>query len=384
MALRPGVRSAAEMNLWPEHVVKLIFEAHDGHDAERMVRFLANFPMVSSSDYTGLWGDRESLVQVVHAGTHLYGWNLGWKLKFTRACDINTSVRQVLRESKMCWPDNHLEGGSLSISSCVMGDILDRLPSCAKAWVKAAAPQSCASPEVARAAYDDIHAYLDRSRSWIFDSTTRSPCDVHGQACLVQPLPRESQAFRNGSLDQALKRRRVMRPHVVNNSGTTCTGRSPVEKTKRYSDPSELPHAVYLVERKASAEKCLEDLFFQENSSHYHYETKLVKPLQDTRKVVQVAWSPEMGGYSIRRERSYTGGINLATLLWLGPEEPDAIQRHFEHFSNAMLSLIFRSSWKHRQRCCRRRSAVSARPAGRTSAAVILLASMLQSDEASF
>ena len=50
----PGVSSTAEMHRWPELVVKATFEKNDGNDAERMVRFLANCPMLSSSDYTGL------------------------------------------------------------------------------------------------------------------------------------------------------------------------------------------------------------------------------------------------------------------------------------------------------------------------------------------
>ena len=120
--VKSGVRSALEMHMWPEFVVKAIFELGDGHDAERQVRFLANFPMLSSSDYSGLCGDRESLTQVVHAGSNLYGWTLDRKVKFTRACDISKPVRSFLHSSNSHWPANRFEGGVCSNSSFFMCD----------------------------------------------------------------------------------------------------------------------------------------------------------------------------------------------------------------------------------------------------------------------
>lgn len=339
----PGVASSAEMMRWPELVVRAILEKGDDLDHERQVRFLANFDngFLSSSDYTGLWGDRESLTQVCAAGWLMYGWNLHHKLKFTRCCDIQKSVRHFLCESNGHWPHNSLEGGLPSCSPCVLGDILARLPPHALSWVKAALPGDKASPEVARRAYEDIHAYLDENRSWIFFGMARSPCDVQGQCCLVQPLMREFNALRDDGLERDNKRRRIDRPTVVNNSGTTCTEWTPAERGKKYADPSEVPRAVYITERKASAEKGIENAFFQENSHLYHYMEKLVKPLKDTHKVLRIVWPPEVGGFPLRHERSYTCGVNEITHVWLGPEDPDDVQQHFEHFFRRALFSDF-------------------------------------------
>ena len=117
----------------------------------------------------------------------------------------------------------------------------------------------------------------------------------------------------------------------------SCT---PAGKSKKYSDPSEVPHAVYVAERKASVEKDIEQ-FFQDNSPFYHYVEKLAKPLKDTHKVLRIAWSPETGGFPLRRERSYTSGINEATHMRLGPEDPDEVQRHFAHFLQRSLVSDF-------------------------------------------
>ena len=51
------------------------------------------------------------------------------------------------------------------------------------------------------------------------------------------------------------------------------------------------------------------------------FAKKLVEPLSQYFKIVQVFIDPMELGYPVRRPRSYCAGVNLKTMVWMGPEQ---------------------------------------------------------------
>lgn len=72
-----------------------------------------------------------------------------------------------------------------------------------------------------------------------------------------------------------------------------------------------------------------EDRFFAECTRLYNAKAKLEDPLRKTHKVVFVHAGPELLGHPSRRPRSLTAGLSLRSLIWIGPQDPEQVQLHF-------------------------------------------------------
>lgn len=333
-----GPATTEECADWPFLIVRSLFEKGDGKDSHRKTHFEAHLKrgIAACSDYSGLWGDREGMMQVMIACEKQFGWDVAadaWR--FHRACDIEHLAKRSLAAGSDSQP-------------CVLHDLMDRLPQVAREWVEAAAPDPHVPVDQAVACYKDILQWLDLNRTWAFPADAQSYCCVHDCCCYAHP----SFVLSNGGEHRASpvpKRRRVsdesssasavsaVRPLFMNSAGTTCTGWTPTGNRLRHADPSEKVHAVWVMERKALAEREEEDVFFQENSSAYDYQDKIVDPL-DTHTVLRVKWSPDSGGFPVRRPRSFCAGLNNQTMVWTGPEPAD-VQEHFASFFGRSLAV---------------------------------------------
>ena len=324
---------------WPLRNLERIFQHGDGQDAARRARLQALFStgLIVAGDYSGLWGDRECLEQTKAALKMWPGWDVDMEkaIHHVRSCDKDSTCKVVLKH----WA-TEVDNGK----SCVFDDLFDRLPPWARVWVEGAVPAADASPEVAVAAHTDIFQYLHKHRELIFPRTAVSPCLVHGKDCCVDVLSAFQEQQVREAKELTAKQARfedvdaevdvadpVSRPWVISGAGTTCVGWSPAGKQQQFADPSEAPHAVYLVERIAKAEDEREDVFLQENSERYRYKEKLVEPLGSTHLILAIRWSPEDGGHPVRKPRTFAAGLNLRTTAWLGPD-PDDIQEDFQRF----------------------------------------------------
>ena len=330
-----GIRNAEDYEAWPIFSVSSIFDAGDGLDTSRRSTFEQNLQrgLMCTSDYTGLWGDREALTQVLQGYDRKFGGNSASSVRFVRACDWNGCAQDVVKYWHEVVDEN---------SCCLFDSILDRLPPIARSWVDSATPDEPCSSASAADAHADILLWLQEHKSMAFPFNATSKCLTHGGRCFVNPLLAMAKRSKEKQQREAKRLRRsdssssaqasTSAPLVMNNAGTTCTGWTPAGKTLRFADPSEVPHAVYQVERGAAAESGWENLFVQGNSEKHDYITKLAKPLKHTRTVIRIKWTPTKGGYPLRRPRSYTAGISQSTMVWLGPVDEEDIQLHFEHF----------------------------------------------------
>jgi hypothetical protein len=268
-----------DLDDWPLNVLSCIFEKGDGQDVHRRDHFEAHLKrgIVASSDYSGLWGDREAMQQIMVACQEKFQWGFAQKaVRFLRACDIDPIAKCALL----------FNAGS---QCCVLNDLMDRLPGVARSWVDAAAPGPTTPVDRAIAAYKDILQWLDCNREWVFPTDAQANCSAHGCSCYVHPSSVLSHGGVSCATPCSKKRRGVdhsealearaddvgERPLIMNSAGTSCTGWTPTGKCLRHADPSEKFHAVWVTERKVLAERCEEDLFFQENSSAYDYQDKI-------------------------------------------------------------------------------------------------------------
>lgn len=139
-------------------------------------------------------------------------------------------------------------------------------------------------------------------------------CEAHQQYCVVNK-PRE----KLGAL-------------VINNAGNCCQGWSSEGKRARKAHKSQYPLAVWLCQRKQLALDGQEDLFFQECTRHFDVESCLAGPLSSSHQVISLVVGPSELGWPTSRDRVLSAGISLRTLVWVGPTDPQKVEREFNYF----------------------------------------------------
>ena len=112
-------------------------------------------------------------------------------------------------------------------------------------------------------------------------------------------------------------------------AGVTCVGWTSEGKSEQWAHESEVPHAVWLQERRAFAELGIEDVFFVECTPRYPIMEKLVKPLAKTHRMVWVIDGPEYHGHPSKRRRIIGAGVVLSRKSWCGPESQDEIAEYY-------------------------------------------------------
>lgn len=276
-----GPETLSQLYEWPQEIMKSLFLCGDSSDLERLHRTLEllrgkNYVY---SDYSGLSGEREILWQLVSAlNNHCRQRAIDCNVSVihSRMCDVGDLQQQILRFISEQEKD---KGGNSNNEVCVMSDILDRLSSTAKDFVKAASPSEEMDVPAKAEAYRMILEWLISNRGWAFSRSSR--CIVHQRLCSLVPEEVEgSDAEREGvgsdaaeSSGPPLKRCKADRDQSaglrVSFAGTTCKGWSSVGNRKYFGDKSELIHNVWVVERLLRAERQEEDCFFSECTTNY-------------------------------------------------------------------------------------------------------------------
>ena len=160
-------------------------------------------------------------------------------------------------------------------------------------------------------------------------------CEAHQQYCVVNK-PRE----KLGAL-------------VINNAGNCCQGWSSEGKRARKAHKSQYPLAVWLCQRKQLALDGQEDLFFQECTRHFDVESCLAGPLSSSHQVISLVVGPSELGWPTSRDRVLSAGISLRTLVWVGPTDPQKVEREFNYFFQRSCLLSGDVSSKRTRLWCR-------------------------------
>lgn len=257
-----------------------------------------------------------------------------------RSCDIGVLQKTILLEASQ----------TLRLSeSCVFSDLLDKLPAVGRAYLIEAKPDKNASPSDKELAYKGIEKWLYSNRSWLYTLDAKSTCFVHGEeTCYAHPLgkskvsetpiwaPFGSEPKQLNRTEQAIKyvdSRTGLRPLMMNTGTVSCVGWSSVGNKEKFGDESELPHAVWLIERIVRAEQGVEDCFFLECTEGYPVQVKLAL-LNKTHVVIFLRVGSENMGWPNKRYRTYAFGMVRGRLAWAGPE--DYVRDFEEKFARAI------------------------------------------------
>ena len=128
-----------------------------------------------ASDYSGMDCPREALEQCSEAVARYFSIEADeFHLNFCRASDKGRLQKKVL---------THIS--KTNDGSCVMGDILERLPKRAQQYIAAATPAKNEPREKRERANWHIVEWLQQNRNVCFPRKARSPCSIHGGRCLV-------------------------------------------------------------------------------------------------------------------------------------------------------------------------------------------------------
>ena len=293
-----GPKNLEDLMAWPAFTVGEVVA-----DPERKMRLfdVMRKGLSVTTAYSGLDAPREVLLQVSHVLREKY--NLWPQIDFIHACDIAPGPQAVLRQLAQ----------NLNLNaSCVFGDLEDRLPLETKNILASLAPSRTASNSEKACAYKEMWEHLHSHRQAVFNPFATSACAVHGTQCRVVgtqvSLDPDSQDTQD--MSPALSGLVRPRPLNVHFAGTVCKGWSLAGGREQFSHESERTHGVWLSERKARAEQCLEDIFFQECTPAYPVDEKLKDPLEETHTVVAIKTGPELQGWPTTRPRSFTAALN--------------------------------------------------------------------------
>ena len=269
---------------WPLRKLEQICE---DPEREGRLREILLHGVLASSDFSGMGGDREIMAQL-ECAMSIKRWPLkaeGRRFRHVRACDISPLPQRVLCHSAM---------RKDAFQSCVFADLLDRLPEATYDEVMALMPEKTDDMEVAIAKYTFIDSLIRERRHSICTESISSHCVVRDRECCLQKcalqMMQEIEAEESECADEPKRM-----PLVLNSAGTSCVGRSSVGLKRRHADPSEV--------------------------------------------AVSVRTGPQMQGFPSQRTRSFAAGKVNAKLIWLGPEDPQAIQDDFNNVFASTLEL---------------------------------------------
>eukprot|EP00959_Pyramimonas_sp_CCMP1952_P157585 3295585-Pyramimonas_sp.AAC.1 len=111
----------------------------------------------------------------------------------------------------------------------------------------------------------------------------------------------------------------IGRPLFVHAAGADCLGFTPRGGHDGDDHASCRQFNIWITERKALAEQCVEDVFFHENASTF--PLRKFDPLESTHEVRSMKINCETMGWCMSRERTLSCGINTKTAIWLGASD---------------------------------------------------------------
>ena len=355
-----------EVFQWPQNIANALLEPDVVCRLQSW--FLGRVHMYS--DYSGYGSEMEAMRCGLRALTEKHGWSLPPDaVIFRRACDIDALPQKVLTA---------LGQRTCQGRMCLFGDVVEHCAPAAVEYLRAAMPAENSSQEHAEAAFAAILQWLMENRAWALPAQQKQYCLVHKTCCYVSPMASwmlnaktmlskkrkaaEALVADDGAAGASadgpgpstqrlasilspgvnedvvdIGKPGMDRPLCCNFAGVSCDGWSSMGSQKRFGHSSELPHAVWVVERRTRSEQGLEDLAFLECTQNYPIMEKLAAPLSCSRQVLHLKVSPADFGFPAVRTRVFGACLNLSTVTWLGPDNWQADFRD-KFFRNCVAS----------------------------------------------
>ena len=335
---RLGPETVEEAGEWPAHVCAKVLERGLG---DRALTLLSQGALCYS-DYSGIDLTREAIRIIVPALSEAVGQPRPPDVRHVRASDKGEAQQLVL--SRQAQRSN--SGG------CVFGDLTTRVAPNAEKWIAQVLEANDGA-----VSNKNIHVFLKDNGAWAYRFASYCHCLAHKQQCPLYPgvytkFPHPDEDDDSCSPTPPRKTARKAqqsfsssahgtpwwkpllpfggRPLVISCAGLTCTDFSPLGHQKRGSGKEDHVHSIWREERRQLALAKAEDVFLTECSPRYPPDVMQGKHLQDTHTVIHIVFGPEDWGYPARRRRSYSVGLNNATMVWVGPSEATAVQKEFD------------------------------------------------------
>lgn len=324
-----GPASVDELKEWPSALARAL--CGDSQDVEMMLRLETNLNRgtVWYTDYSGVDCVREAARLGLEGLKRQYGWDFSNgpdPLLFIRTCDKDRNKNELC-----CEASRVLDGGK----ACHFGDLISRLPQWAQDYTAASTPEEDASVNDKRAAHAAYNKWIQDNRLLLYPPQAKCYCKVHEKMCQVLPtFDRNSQGVHQSAgcvshieqLSSAPPSSRIR----INAAGVTCVGWSSEGHGAGTGHASEVPHAVWLGERKVAMENGFEDVAFVECTPRYPASDKLGSALGKDALIIEVMTGPEYMGWPVKRKRVLCAVLCARTVEWMGPPTAELIQQDFD------------------------------------------------------
>ena len=156
---------------------------------------------------------------------------------------------------------------------------------------------------------EDFRQYCKQNGEVLFQLGSRQWCHKHKTYCFVRHLPLHVPGLHTKRLRSS-------------GGGVTCTGWCSPGLQKRFSDPSEPHHDIFIAERRQEAISETEEWSWVECSGRklYPIDVKVAQPLAKTHFVKWVYVGPQHIGFPVGRERCFGFLGAHFNLRWVGPD----------------------------------------------------------------
>ena len=305
--LPPGPQSVSDLSNWPLWIANVLTQSSpQDKEVELRLQSHALNGLNMYTDYSGIDCPRESLRLGFAGLSKLHGWKSDKSVSHSRSSDKDPLRRQVLLDL------------AASDNGCVFGNIMDRLPDWGREWITAALPPEHATLAEKSVAHSNISEWIGKHAEVLFPDDASSWCFAHERMCSVHPI-----------LNRPLLQSFFPRPLMLCCAGVSCLPWTAEGSGEAEASECEVPHSIWIHERKIRAQRGQEDIAFIECTPRYPIETILESNFQHTHKCIWVKLGPELFGWPHKRMRVVGAALNLKTVIWHGPEEVHDIQKDF-------------------------------------------------------
>ena len=321
-SMPPGPASVAEVLSWQKPMWHILLgDVFEGRSRlERLNRCLRD-GLLATSAFTGMDAARYAVCSgIVELDSFLQLPPDTTAASFVQACDIGVLQRKFL--CQLAETDSN--------STCVLGDIEDRLTSGARDLLDQLEPHDGASVTARAHCYAAMHHLLLFDPLSFYPRDRTSACSVHPQGCLTCARAALQDSIDNGIEHGAVWHQQVAYQQRHANSmsvhfgSTVCSGHSALGCRSGLGHRSQRSHAQWISERKALATTSDEDVFFHENRPEYPVQAQMRDPLKETHEVLSIITDPLMFAKPVSRKRRMSCGINRQKWKYIGPQDVQA------------------------------------------------------------
>lgn len=313
----PGPKSVEDLAAWPLSIAESLTKfCPNDKEVELRLKSHACNGLNVYTDYSGIDCPRECFRLGFAALGKLHGWTFRNPVSHSRSSDSDAFCRQVLLY--MAADD----------SGCVFGNILDRLPIWASEWISAAMPPPDASLDDKRYAHGCISEWITQHADKLFADDAKSWCYAHERMCPSHPV-----------LARELLQSFFPRPLMICCAGVSCLPWTAEGSNEGQASDCEIPHSIWMNERKIRASRCQEDIAFVECTPRYPIHDVFQSHFQDTHFCIWTKLGPELFGWPHKRMRVVGAALNLKTVEWHGPADLHEVQKDFSNRFHKVIEL---------------------------------------------